>query len=257
MEIIPAIDIRLGKCVRLSQGREDAETVYDDDPVAVAARWTAEGATRLHVVNLDGAFGRDSQATDILKSIAASMPARVQFGGGLRSRESVRAAFDAGADRVVLGTVAFEQRALLEEILREFGTERIVVAIDAREGVVATRGWKELTGKQVDVAAEELHRSGVTQVLYTDIGRDGMLSGPDIDTLGRLARTGLAVIASGGIASLQDLGNVIALGPQAIAGAIIGKALYERKVSLRAAIELASIRPGSDADSPAGAGGGV
>jgi len=255
MDIIPAIDIRLGKCVRLSQGREDAETVYDADPVAVAARWTAEGATRLHVVNLDGAFGRESRSTDILKSIAASTPARVQFGGGLRSHESVRAAFDAGADRVVLGTIAFEQRALLAELLREFGTERIVVAIDARGGVVATHGWKELTGQNVDVAADDLRRSGVTQILYTDIGRDGMMSGPDIDTLGLLSRKGLAVIASGGIASLQDLVNVLALGHRAIAGAIIGKALYERKVSLRAAIDLAAIRPGGAA--PATGKGGA
>ncbi|HTO94258.1 MAG TPA: 1-(5-phosphoribosyl)-5-[(5-phosphoribosylamino)methylideneamino]imidazole-4-carboxamide isomerase [Bacteroidota bacterium] len=247
MEIIPAIDIRAGKCVRLSQGREDAETVYDADPVAVAARWTAEGATRIHVVNLDGAFGRESQATDILKSIAASTPARVQFGGGLRTRDSVRAAFEAGAERVVLGTVAFEQRVLLAELLREFGTERIVVALDARDGVVATRGWKELTGVHVDVAADELRRTGVAQILYTDIGRDGMMSGPDIETLGRLSQKGLAVIASGGIASLQDLVNVIALGPKAIAGAIIGKALYERKVSLGAAIALAALRPGGEA----------
>jgi len=255
MDIIPAIDIRLGRCVRLSQGREDAETVYDADPVAVAARWTGEGARRLHVVNLDGAFGRESRAMDILKSIVASTPARVQFGGGLRSREAVRAAFDAGADRVVLGTIAFEERQLLSELLREFGTDRIVVAIDAREGVVATRGWKELTGQSVESAADDIRRSGVKQILYTDIGRDGMMSGPDLAMLGQLARTGLAVIASGGIASLQDLGSVLAIGPQAIAGAIIGKALYEGKVALPSAIALATIRPGDGA--PAGQGGGI
>ena len=175
MEIIPAIDIRLGRCVRLSQGREDAETVYDADPVAVAARWTGEGARRIHVVNLDGAFGRESHAMDILKSICSSTPARVQFGGGLRTPGAVRTAFEAGADRVVLGTIAFEQRALLADLLRDYGPARIVVAVDAREGVVATRGWQELTGQRVEAAADELLRAGVAQILYTDIGRDGMM----------------------------------------------------------------------------------
>jgi phosphoribosylformimino-5-aminoimidazole carboxamide ribotide isomerase len=233
MEIIPAIDVKDGKCVRLLQGREDSGTVYAADPVAAALRWTEEGARRIHVVNLDGAFGRDSKATDILRNIVSLTGVRVQFGGGLRSREAIRSAFEAGASSVVLGTVAFEKGDLFAETLREYGPERVIVAVDALNGNVATRGWKELTGRDVHDAARDLRAAGVREILCTDILRDGMMNGPDLVTLAGLSKSGLSVIASGGVSSLEDV------------SAIIGKALYEGKIALRSALALA--REGSRA----------
>lgn len=240
MEIIPAIDVKDGKCVRLRQGREDSGTVYDADPVSVAVRWKGEGARRLHVVNLDGAFGRESKGMDLLRTIAALPGVSVQFGGGLRSWESIRSAFDAGASSVVLGTVAFENRDLLDRVLSEFDPADVIVALDALGGNVATRGWTELTGMDVHAAALDLRRTGVLRILFTDIGRDGMLNGPDLATLGSLAESGLSVIASGGISSLDDIRDLLAPQYAHVTGAIIGKALYEGKIALRSAISLAS-----------------
>jgi phosphoribosylformimino-5-aminoimidazole carboxamide ribotide isomerase len=240
MEIIPAIDVKDGRCVRLRQGREDSGTVYGEDPVSVAVRWREEGALRLHVVNLDGAFGRESKGTDILKSIAALPGVKVQFGGGLRSRESIKSAFDAGASSVVLGTVAFENRDLLRQVLTDFDPANVIVALDALGGNVATRGWTELTGIDVHAAALDLRTAGVRTILYTDISRDGMLNGPDLATLRNLADSGLSVIASGGISSLEDIRALLAPEYNHIRGAIIGKALYDGKIPLRSAISLAA-----------------
>jgi len=239
MKIIPAIDIQDGKCVRLRQGREDSETVYASDPVSVAARWSEEGANRLHLVNLDGAFGRESKATDILRSISSLGGVTVQFGGGLRSRDAIRGAFDAGASSVVLGTVAFENTELLAWTLNEYGPERVIVAMDALNGIVATRGWKELTGMNVNVAARDLRGLGVREILCTDISRDGMMSGPDLAMLAGLAKSSLSVIASGGISSLDDVRALLASQFEHVTGVIIGKALYEGKIDLRSAIALA------------------
>lgn len=240
MEIIPAIDVKDGRCVRLRQGREDSGTVYDADPVGVAVRWKGEGARRLHLVNLDGAFGRESKGTEILRGIASLPGVEVQFGGGLRSWESIQRAFGAGASCVVLGTVAFENRDLLGQALREFGSSRVIVALDALGGIVATRGWTELTGTDIQTAVAELRGTGVQTILFTDISRDGMLNGPDLATLRGLSSSGMSVIASGGISSLEDIREL--LGPQYshVTGAIIGKALYEGKIPLRSAISLAA-----------------
>jgi phosphoribosylformimino-5-aminoimidazole carboxamide ribotide isomerase len=254
MEIIPAIDVKEGMCVRLQQGREDSGTVYAADPVAVALRWTEEGAQRLHVVNLDGAFGRESKATDILRGIVSLTGVRVQYGGGLRSREAIKGAFEAGASSVVLGTVAFEDGDLLAETLREYGPERVIVAIDALNGNVATRGWKELTGKDVHEAARDLRAVGVREILCTDISRDGMMNGPDLLTLAGLSKSGLSVIASGGISSLEDVGALLRPGNEHITGAIIGKALYEGKIVLRSAIALSRGGTGSGTEPGTGTG---
>jgi phosphoribosylformimino-5-aminoimidazole carboxamide ribotide isomerase len=239
MEIIPAIDVKEGMCVRLRQGREDSGTVYGADPVAVAVRWIREGAKRLHVVNLDGAFGRESKATDILRNIVSLTGVKVQFGGGLRSREAIKGAFDAGASTVVLGTVAFEDHDLLAETLKEYGPDRVIIAIDALNGIVATRGWKELTGRDVYGAARDLHEDGVRQILCTDISRDGMMDGPDLVMLAGLSKSGLSVIASGGISSLADVSALLGSGYEHIMSVIIGKALYEGKIVLRSAIARA------------------
>ena len=205
------------------------------------------------MVNLDGAFGRESKAVDMLRSIASLTGVKVQFGGGLRSRGAIRGAFDAGASSVVLGTAAFEDGDLLAETLHEYGPERVIVAIDALNGNVATRGWKEFTGRDVVGAARDLRASGVREILCTDIGRDGMMNGPDLLTLLSLGKTGLSVIASGGISSLSDVRALLATEYGHISGAIIGKALYEGKIVLRSALALAG---GGIGASP-GAGGGT
>jgi phosphoribosylformimino-5-aminoimidazole carboxamide ribotide isomerase len=243
MEIIPAIDIKDGKCVRLRQGLEDSGTVYAEDPVGVALRWSGEGAKHLHLVNLDGAFGHESKATDILRSVASLTGVKVQFGGGLRSREAIKSAFVAGASSVVLGTAAFEDRELLTDTLREYGPENVIVAIDALNGIVATRGWKELTGRNVHEAARDLSAAGVRKILCTEISRDGMMGGPDLVMLRSLSKSGLSVIASGGISSLEDVSAMLAPGYEHISGAIIGRALYEGKIALRSAITLVGLGP--------------
>jgi phosphoribosylformimino-5-aminoimidazole carboxamide ribotide isomerase len=238
MEIIPAIDLKGGKCVRLRQGRDDATTAYGDDPVAVASEWKRQGARRLHVVNLDGAFGRESSHLALVRRIVAAFGNGVQFGGGLRSAEALDAAFDAGVERCVFGTVALEDRPLLRDCLVRFGAEKLIVAVDGIGGKVATRGWTRVTGTGIVDLAGELHAEGIGEILSTDISRDGMMSGPDLETLGSLADIGLMVIASGGISSEDDVRGILALGRPNISGAIIGKALYEGAMSLASVIRL-------------------
>lgn len=239
MDIIPAIDIKSGKCVRLQQGRDDATTEYSDDPVAVARRWVREGARRIHVVNLDGAFGRTSQNLAVLESICRSVNAEVQFGGGLRSCEAMEAAFASGARRIVLGTVAIENPGLLASALSEFGSESIVVALDASEGRLATHGWTLISNRTVYDVARELFGGGVREILYTDITRDGMLTGPDLPGLRQLGSIGVRVLASGGVSSVDDIRSIAALKSPWISGAIVGKALYEGRTSLPDLIEAA------------------
>lgn len=240
MEIIPAIDLKNGKCVRLRQGEDAATTEYSDDPVAVARDWFAEGAQRLHMVNLDGAFGRSSDHLAILRNVTALGPQSVQYGGGLRSVDAVRRALDAGAAKLVFGTVAVEDPLLFEEMMTLCGPERTIVAVDAKEGKVATRGWTDVTAHDVVAFVQELRRKGVQEVLYTDVARDGMLTGPDTATLLRIAQTGMHVIASGGVSSEDDVRALFELRNEAIAGVIIGKALYERRVTLPALLALAA-----------------
>ena len=232
MDIIPAIDLKNGKCVRLRQGEDTATTEYSDDPVAVARDWFAGGAQRLHLVNLDGAFGRSSDHLEILRQIAALTTHPVQYGGGLRSAESVRLALDAGASKLVFGTVAVEDPVLFGAMMRMCGVERTIVAVDAKGGKVATRGWTDVTAHDVVEFVQGLQRLGVSEVLYTDVARDGMLTGPDTGTLLRIAQTGMHVIASGGVSSEQDVRELFELRSATISGVIIGKALYERRVTL-------------------------
>ncbi len=239
MVIIPAIDLKDGTCVRLTQGREDAATNYSGDPVAVAREWCRQGARVLHVVNLDGAFGRDSRNMNILRVIASEVSAAVHYGGGLRSVESMAEALDAGATRIVLGTVAVEKPVLLGEALRRFGAERVIVALDAMNGRVVTRGWKAVSDLPVASLARAVRNIGVKEILYTDVARDGMLAGPDLVPLSALAGTGLRVIASGGISSVADVRAVLSLGEAQISGLVVGKALYEGRVTLRELIEAA------------------
>jgi phosphoribosylformimino-5-aminoimidazole carboxamide ribotide isomerase len=239
MQIIPAIDLKAGKCVRLLQGRDDATTEYSDDPVAVAEEWVRQGAQRVHVVNLDGAFGRDSLNLEVFRIIARDRDIIWHLGGGLRTMESVTAAFQAGAGKAVVGTAAIEDPAFLAELLKEFGREKIIVALDARGGRVVTHGWTETTFESVESLTRRVHNLGVRELLYTDVARDGMLTGPDLETLGRLADIGPSVLASGGVSSVEDISRLAELRKHAITGVIIGKALYEKRFTLAEAISTA------------------
>lgn len=235
MIIFPAIDLRGGRCVRLRQGQADEETVFSEDPAEVARRWWQAGAGWLHVVNLDGAFGAASQANaQAIRAIAGATGARIQLGGGLRDLAAMDAALALGADRIVLGTIAITQPRVVAQAIRRFGEERVVVGVDAWEGKVAIRGWQSSTGTPAADLVLRMIGLGVRRIVYTDISRDGMMAGPNLPALEIMARSGLAVIASGGIASLDDLRAVSRV--PGVEGAIVGMALYTGAIDLRQAI---------------------
>ena len=260
MIVFPAIDLRHGRCVRLRQGRAEDETVYGEDPVAVARRWVNEGAEWLHVVNLDGAFGEqagDSSRPINLQRLAeihAALPGTpIQFGGGVRSLEDVETALDLGATRAIVGTVAVQNPELVEAMIERFGPERIVIGIDARDGQVATHGWLQTSDTTAVALGQAMRSKGVKRIVYTDIARDGMLTGVNVEATAALARaTELQVIASGGVASLEDIARLKASHESErgsmgeIEGVIIGQALYTGAVALPDAIHVAggSHRPG-------------
>ncbi|MFQ5514183.1 MAG: 1-(5-phosphoribosyl)-5-[(5-phosphoribosylamino)methylideneamino]imidazole-4-carboxamide isomerase [Myxococcota bacterium] len=236
LELIPALDLRGGQLVRLVQGDYGRETVYDADPPRVAARFVAAGATRLHVVDLDGArAGRPCHEAVLREILVAARDVPVQIGGGLRSMESIETLLGLGAERVILGTVAIEQPDLLRAAAARF-PGRIVLGLDARDGRVAIRGWRESSGRRVEELIDELSELPLAAVLHTDIARDGTLDGPDVEGTARLARrTTIPVIASGGVASLDDLLSLAR--ERVIAGAIVGRALYTGDLDLAAALE--------------------
>jgi len=241
--IFPAIDLRKGKCVRLTQGREDAETVYAGDPVAVARAWAERGAPWLHVVDLDGAFAGEPRQLQVVGEIVANVAVPVQLGGGLRDLEQIGAALSLGVTRVILGTVAITNPEIVEAACREFGQDRIVVGLDARDGFVAVKGWKNVTTRHVLEMAREIKSRGGERVIFTDTARDGMLTGPNFKAVQELAReSGLRVIASGGIGSLQDLVKLRELEGQGVEGVILGKALYEGRIRLEEALAVAAGR---------------
>ncbi len=235
MIIYPAIDLRHGRVVRLKQGRAEDETFYGDDPAQVAARWQGEGAQWLHVVNLDGAFGDASSANEReLTRIVSTVSIPVQSGGGLRSIAGIEAAFALGVARVVIGTAAIENPELVSDAIVRFGAERIAVGIDARDGMVAMRGWREQSQISTLDLARQMRERGVTRIVYTDITRDGMLRGIDADTMVDFARAAnVRVIASGGVASVRDVESLRARESDGIDGVIIGQALYVGTISLK------------------------
>ena len=239
MIILPAIDLRRGRVVRLRQGRAEDETVYGDDPVQIARRWQSEGAEWLHVVNLDGAFGDDTaENLNALEEILAAVTIPVEFGGGLRNLPSVQAAYARGVSRVVIGTGAIENPALLSDVLTRFGSETVAVGIDARDRMVATHGWRALSALPARDLAIQVAGRGITRVIYTDIARDGMLQGIDAGGTAELARvSGLRVIASGGVATLRDVQALQEHEPDGIEGVIIGQALYSGALKLKEAID--------------------
>lgn len=240
MIVFPAIDLRAGRVVRLRQGRADAETVYEENPARVAVRWQSEGAEWLHVVNLDGAFGEDATPNlRALEQILHAVTIPVQFGGGLRDLASIQAALGRGVARVVVGTGAIQNPSLVSEALERSGAESIVVGIDARDGLVATHGWRALSAIPALDLANQMAERGVTRIVYTNIARDGMLQGIDVQGTAELASgSGLRVIASGGVARLDDIRALQARSEDGIEGVIIGQALYAGMVSLKEAIDV-------------------
>ena len=240
MILFPAIDIRDGHAVRLTQGDYDREQIYNDDPLAAAMDWVEGGATHLHVVDLDGARDGERRNLGHLARIASAAGVPVQYGGGLRDMESIAAAIDAGAWRAVIGTAAFRERARVEAAVAEYG-DRVVVSADARDGMIAAQGWTEATEIAATDAVKELNAVGVATFVYTDIARDGMLQGLNLDTTIALADAiSIPVIASGGLASIADIKALLEPRAKKLAGAIAGRALYDGR--LDAADALALIR---------------
>ena len=237
--IYPAIDLRYGKVVRLRQGKGDQQTIYGDDPAAAARDWIRQGASWLHVVNLNGAFGEDTAENEsAIQRIAAVGEGKIniQLGGGLRTVDQIQAAFDLGVSRVVLGTAVIESPEFGEQVLTKFGGGRIAFGFDAVGQELMSQGWQSGSGVEMLDLAKRLARAGAKTLIYTNILKDGMQTGVDLDNTKRLAdQTGLAVIASGGTASLADIAQVKAAG---LAGVIVGRALYEGNFTLKEALDV-------------------
>lgn len=243
MEIIPAIDLRGGNCVRLYQGDYAQETIFSDDPVGVAERWQAEGGQRLHIVDLDGAYSGNPANLAAIAAIARRLDIPVQVGGGIRSADTAAGLFDAGAARIIVGTAAATNPALVAELCRRFGPERVIVALDARDGQVAIRGWTETTAVTTTELARRMAELGAVRLLYTDIARDGTLEEPNYDATAALVRdSGLRVQSAGGVGAAAHIARLAPTGAEA---AIIGRALYTGDVTIAAARRAAESAPGS------------
>ncbi len=242
MLVIPAIDLRQGKCVRLTQGHKETATFYDGDPVKVAEDFERDGASLLHVVDLDGAFSESNKRNrDVLRERVRAVSIPVQFGGGLRGTEDIEQVIGLGVARVVIGTLAVESPDALAKIVRQFGVERVAVGIDARNGQVVTRGWETEEQMSALTLARQVAAACVERIIYTDVQRDGTLIGVDIDQTCLIARaSGLKVTASGGVASLEDLERLRAVSHCGVDSVIVGKALYEGRFDLPDAIAICS-----------------
>jgi phosphoribosylformimino-5-aminoimidazole carboxamide ribotide isomerase len=248
MDVIPAIDVLGGQCVRLYQGDYAQAEVFNPDPVDMARQWTDQGATRLHVVDLDGAKAGYPVNVDAIAAMVEAVNIPVQVGGGLRDRQSVANLLDRGVEQVILGTVAVEQPNVVIELCRAF-PGKIIVGIDARNGQVAVRGWLEESGMRAIDLIQQLTDVGVSAIIYTDIHRDGTLQGPNIDALRELTTaTTIPIIASGGMSSVTDVLSLLSLEPLGVTGVIIGKALYTGAISLKEALH--AVGPGRLQDVP-------
>jgi phosphoribosylformimino-5-aminoimidazole carboxamide ribotide isomerase len=241
MEVIPSIDLKSGRCVRLYQGDYRQETVYSDDPLAVAVAWEEQGAPRLHLVDLDGAVAGSPAHLELITAIVSQLTIPVQVGGGIREFSAAETLLLAGVDRVVIGTAAVTQPELVQGLCEQYGQQRVVVALDARNGQIAINGWTENTSVSTLELAREMNAIGVVRLLYTDISRDGTQAGPDFSANAILVQnTPMKVQASGGIASLKQIERLSGIGVEA---AILGRSLYTGDLTLAAAI--AAARPGT------------
>jgi phosphoribosylformimino-5-aminoimidazole carboxamide ribotide isomerase len=238
MLVIPAIDLKEGRCVRLEQGLMERDTVYSDNPAAQARSWQEQGGELLHIVDLDGAFAGVPRNREAIAAIVRAIDIPTELGGGIRDLPTIEAYLDLGVGRVILGTVAKENPQLVAEACRLF-PGRIVVGIDAKDGLVAVRGWADVTEKKASELAKEMEGFGVSAIIYTDIARDGMLQGPNIEATRALAESiSIPVIASGGVSSLRDIENLLAIEDSGVVGVITGKAIYTGALDLREAVEL-------------------
>jgi phosphoribosylformimino-5-aminoimidazole carboxamide ribotide isomerase len=236
MLIIPAIDLKEGKCVRLEQGLMDRATVYSDDPATTAKHWEAQGAELLHVVDLNGAFAGVPKNLEAIKAIRAAIKIQIEVGGGIRDMATIRTLVSIGIDRIILGTAAIENPAFVQEACAVF-PGKIIVGIDAKDGMVAIKGWAEVTAvKAVDLALR-MQEYGVIAIIYTDIKRDGMLTGPNIEATKALAKAlHIPVIASGGVHTMKDIEDLLAVRYSGVSGVITGKAIYSGSLDLKEAI---------------------
>ena len=239
MIIIPAVDIKKGRCVRLFQGRMDKETVFSDDPAAMAKRWGDEGAEIIHVIDLDGAIKKSPQNLNSISNIIDSVNAHIQVGGGIRDKKTVGLLLDLGAERVIIGTEAIKNSNFVKEACKAF-PGRIIVGIDARNGFVAIEGWTKTTKTKAVDLAKQFEDCGVAVINFTDIHRDGMQTGPNIDETRLLAEAvSIPVVASGGVSTIEDIKNLLPLKEVGVVGIITGRALYSGSLKLKEAIEIA------------------
>lgn len=239
IQVYPAIDMKGGKCVRLYQGDYDQETIYGDSPFEMAKKFANEEATWIHLVDLDGAKdGEKIHANEVIR-IANELPVKVQIGGGIRSKEDVSYYLDNGVSRVIIGSLAISQPELVAELIEEYGGDRIVIGLDAKDGMVATHGWLETSGKSAVEVGQYFASKGAKHVIFTDIATDGTLQGPNLKANKELAEaTGLSIIVSGGISSLEDIGAVAELAKiSSVSGVITGKALYNNRFTLSDALQ--------------------
>ena len=239
MLIIPAIDLKDGECVRLLQGRMEDSTVFSDDPLAIAADWVAAGARRLHLVDLNGAFAGEPVNGNIVTAIAKAFPdLSIQIGGGIRSLETIQAYLDAGVEYVIIGTKAVKEPEFVFEACKRF-PGHIIVGLDAKDGKVAIDGWAEITDVDVVDLAKQFKAAGVSAIVYTDISRDGMMQGVNVEATARLAEAcGIEVIASGGVTNIEDVRALAKVASFGICGAITGRAIYEGTLDLKEAQQL-------------------
>ena len=229
-ELIPAVDMKSGKCVRLQEGIASRVTEYGDDPVAMALHWESLGATRLHLVDLDGAFTGQAAHLHIARNIFHALKIPVEFGGGLRTLEQIETMFDLGVDRVILGTVAIDNPKLVAEAVKRHPGS-IIVGIDAKKGMVTLRGWVDVTSVSAVTLALQMKELGVERIIYTDVARDGMLTGVNFEETENLSRqTGMKIIGSGGVATVEDVRSLWAIRDGGVEGVILGRALYEKKI---------------------------
>ncbi len=240
MLLIPAIDLKGGKCVRLRQGRPDDETVFSDDPVGVAARWVGEGARRLHIVDLDGAFAGKPKNADVIRAIAEAHPdVPIQVGGGIRDEDTIQAYLDAGVEYVIIGTKAVTAPHFVADVCTEF-PRHIIVGLDARDGRLALDGWSKLSNHDAIDLALQFEQDGVEAVVYTDISRDGMMSGVNVAATVKLAQAvNVPVVAAGGITTMEDVQALCDVAEEGIMGAITGRAIYEGTLDFAAGQRLA------------------
>ena len=236
MQLYPAIDMKNGQCVRVRQGAFKDITIYSDAPEKVAAHWQEKGASFLHLVDLDGALAGYSVNEEVIRRIADTVSIPIEIGGGIRSKEAVERMLDLGVRRVIIGTKAAEHPEFLRDMVRTFGEEAIVAGVDAKDGMVAVEGWEKVSSLTASDLCLTMKEYGVRHIVYTDISRDGMLSGPNVEATRKLTEeTGLDIIASGGVSCMEDLKCLHEAG---IRGAIIGKALYENRIDLAEAVRL-------------------